>query len=255
MQELSWILGGGFAMSAIALVGGLTTMVRPATLDALLLPLIALAAGTLLGGALFHMVPEGARGLTAATAALWALGGFLVFLLLEQLLGWHHAHRSNDDRSDDRNDDRHPMGWLILVGDGVHNLLGGIGVASVFLIDPRAGVLAWLAAAAHEIPQELGDFGVLVHAGWSKRKALLWNLISALTFPLGAVLAWALARQFELDIAGLVLFAAGNFVYIAASDLVPEIKRELRPARAALHLACLLLGLSLMYGMTLIHIH
>jgi zinc and cadmium transporter len=248
MSELAWILAGGFAMSAIALVGGLTTLLRPSTLERLLLPMVALAAGTLLGGAVFHMIPNAAPGMPGTRAALWALGGFVAFLLLEQLLGWHHAHGGGSE--DDR---RRPMGWLILVGDGVHNFIGGIGVASVFLVDPRAGMLAWLAAAAHEIPQELGDFGVLVHAGWPKRRALLANLVSALSFPLGALVAWSAARQFELDVAGLALFAAGNFIYIAASDLVPEIKRDLAPARAALHLGCLLLGLALMYAVTMVH--
>ncbi len=246
MNELAWILAGGFAMSAIALVGGLTTLLRPATLERLLLPMVALAAGTLLGGAAFHMIPNAAPGMPGTRAALWALGGFVAFLLLEQLLGWHHAHG-------DGGDERRPMGWLILVGDGVHNFIGGIGVASVFLVDPRAGMLAWLAAVAHEIPQELGDFGVLVHAGWSKRAALVANLVSALSFPLGALVAWSAARQFELDVAGLALFAAGNFIYIAASDLVPEIKRDLAPTRAALHLGCLLLGLVLMLAMAKIH--
>ena len=245
MSELGWILAGGLGMSAIALVGGLTTLLRPATLERLLLPMVALAAGTLLGGAAFHMIPRSTPGMAAPSAALWVLSGFVAFLLLEQLLGWHHAHRGGGDG-------RRPMGWLILVGDAVHNFIGGLGVASVFLIDPRAGLLAWLAAAAHEIPQELGDFGVLVHSGWSKRRALAWNLASASSFPLGALLAWGAARRLEFDVAGLALFAAGNFIYIAASDLIPEIKRDLRPARAALHLFCFVTGLGLLYAVALL---
>lgn len=136
------------------------------------------------------------------------------------------------------------MALLILLGDGLHNFIGGLGIASTFLINPPAGVAAWLAAVAHEIPQELGDFGVLVHSGWRPRKALFWNLISAFTFPLGALLAWWLRELISL--APLVLFAAGNFIYIAASDLVPEIKHHAEPGFALNSFACFSGGLLFM---------
>ena len=109
---------------------------------------------------------------------LWTLAGFTVFLALEQLLHWHHCRRADTDC-------RQPLGYLILIGDGLHNFLGGLGVAGVFLIDVRLGIAAWLAAAAHEVPQELGDFGVLIHGGWEKGSALLLNLASGSTFPWG----------------------------------------------------------------------
>jgi len=237
MSELGWIAVGGFLMSAIALVGGVTTLLRPATLELILLPMVALAAGTLLGGAFFHMIPQGSVELTAMSGATWLVCGFTSFLVLEQFLNWHHSHRGSSPT-------RQPVTYLILIGDGVHNLLGGLGVASTFLISPRAGIVAWIAAAAHEIPQELGDFGVLVHGGWDKRWALVGNLVSALTFPLGAILAYFAAQHFE--VAGFVMFAAGNFIYIAASDLIPEIKQEHRLETALLHLGCFTGGLILM---------
>jgi len=240
MTDLGWIVAGGLLMSAIALVGGVTTILRPTTLDRMLLPLVALAAGTLLGGAFFHMIPEGSAALPALAAAAWIVSGLTTFLMLEQFLNWHHSHRAALQT-------REPVTYLILLGDAAHNFLGGLGVASTFLMSPRAGVIAWLAAAAHEVPQELGDFGVLVHGGWEKRRALLWNLLSALTFPLGAVLAYVLAQS--VAVAGLVLFAAGNFVYIAASDLIPEIKEEKGLGAAALHFACFASGLMMMYAL------
>lgn len=122
---------------------------------------------------------------------------------------WHHCHRAFADC-------KKPLTYLILIGDGLHNFLGGLAIAGVFLMDHRLGIAAWLAAAAHEVPQELGDFGVLVHGGWDKRKALLFNLLSGLTFPLGGVVAYAASR--ELDVRWLVPLAAGNFLYIGASD-------------------------------------
>jgi zinc and cadmium transporter len=142
-----------------------------------------------------------------------------------------------------------PETYLILLGDALHDFLGGVGIASTFIIDARAGILAWLAAVAHELPQELGDFGVLVHGGWSRRRALLWNGISALTFPLGAVLAWLVSLR--MSVAGLLLFGAGNFIYIAASDLVPEIKKQQAPGRAALAFGCFASGLLMMWLLAL----
>jgi zinc and cadmium transporter len=242
MPEFAVILIGGFLMAAIAMLGGLSTWMAPATLDRLLLPLVALAAGSLLGGAFFHMIPEGIAGLPPVFAFGWVVLGFSVFLALEQFLNWHHSHRAGTLEQE-------PFTWLILLGDALHNFLGGIGIAGTFLIDPRAGIIAWLAAAAHEVPQELGDFGALVHGGWERRRALLWNLISALTFPLGAMLAWALAGAVDLRV--LVLFGAGNFIYVAASDLIPEIKAGGDRATGLLHFLCFGAGLALLYGIAL----
>ena len=126
----------------------------------------------------------------------------------------------------------------------------GTVIASTFLLDARAGMVAWLAAAAHELPQELGDFGTLVHGGWPRRRALLWNFLSALTFPLGAVIAWLAAAH--VDLSALVLFGAGNFIYIAASDLVPEIKRESGAAAMLVHFACFVSGLVLTGGLAFV---
>lgn len=223
-------------MSAVAMVGGVSTMLRPATLDRLLLPIVALAAGTLLGGAFFHMIPQGLASLSALDAGIWLVSGFTVFLAVEQFLHWHQTHRANAV-------ERAPVTYLVLIGDSIHNFVAGLGIASTFLIDPRAGVIAWVAAVAHEIPQELGDFGILVRGGWPRGQALLWNLVSALTFPLGALVAYEASRQ--LDVASLVMFGAGNFVYIAASDLVPEIRAQLAPGRAVVHFGFFLIGVAI----------
>lgn len=223
-------------MSAIALVGSLTTLLKPDTLDRLLLPFVSLAAGTLLGGALFHMVPKGAAALDPLLASVWLAAGFITFLGLELFLRWHHSHSSLRTA-------REPETYLILIGDAVHNFLGGLGIASTFLINPAAGITAWVAAAAHEVPQELGDFGILVRGGFPRRSALLWNLLSALTFPLGGLLAYFASQQF--GVSGLVLFGAGNFIYIAASDLVPEIKSNKSFLAAAMHFGFFGLGIAL----------
>jgi zinc and cadmium transporter len=241
MTTLAWILLGGLLMSGIAMVGGLTTVLRPAALDRMLLPMVALSAGSLLGGAFFHMIPEGMVSLRVLPAFAWLMCGFWAFLALEQLLRWHHSHRPIAEV-------RQPVTYLILVGDAVHNFLGGLGIASTFLLDPRAGVIAWVAAAAHEVPQEIGDFAVLVHGGWSRRQALLWNVVSALTFPLGAIVAYYASFRFEVG--GLALFGAGSFIYIAASDLIPEIKgKEANPWATAILLGFFTAGLLLMFAL------
>ncbi len=244
-SNLIWIVVGGLLMSLVAMVGALTLLLPPRRLQQLLLPLVSLAAGSLLGGALFHMLPEGMEAMDPRQGSRYVAAGFTLFLAMEQFLQWHHSHRhhhSTKPGADDR--PRQPVAVLILFGDALHNFIGGLGIASTFLQNPAAGVAAWCAAVAHEVPQELGDFAILLHSGWKPRVALRWNFISALTFPLGAVLAWLIAQS--LPVAGLVLFASGNFLYIAASDLVPEIKAGTTLRAAALSFAWFLVGLMLM---------
>jgi zinc and cadmium transporter len=241
---LLWIVGSGLLMSAIALVGGVTLVLAERTLQRILLPLVAFAAGSLLGGAFFHMIPVGlAAGTSDVTVYGLVLAGFAAFFGLEQFLHWHHCHRADTAC-------KQPLTYLILIGDGLHNFLGGLAVAGTFLIDIRLGVVTWLAAAAHEVPQELGDFGVLVHGGWERRKALFYNVLSALTFLAGGLIAYA--ASFRLDMSFLVPFAAGNFIYIGAADLIPEVKAHADLQANILHFAAFTLGVALMLAVKLL---
>lgn len=241
MSAFLWILCGGVAMSAIALVGSVTLVLSERALKKLLLPLVAFAAGSLIGGALFHMIPAALAAMPAMAALRWVALGFVLFFALEQLLHWHHCHRASAEC-------KKPLTYLILVGDALHNFLGGMSIAGVFVLDVHLGIAAWLAAAAHEIPQELGDFGVLVHGGWEKRRALLFNVLSGLTFLVGGLFAYAASLRF--DVAWLVPLAAGNFLYIGASDLVPEVTRSHSLRSSALHLGAFCAGLILLYALT-----
>jgi zinc and cadmium transporter len=214
VSTLGWIVLFGLAMSALALVGGVTTLMSEQALKRLLLPLVALAAGSLLGGAFFHMLPEAvAEEGNELSVYVSLVVGFAAFFLLEQYLHWHHCHRPVSEHA--------PLGYLILAADGLHNFLGGLAVGAGFTIDVRIGVVTWLVAAAHEVPQELGDFGILVHSGWRTRSALAYNVASALTFLIGGLVAYVVSDS--VDVGLLLPFAAGNFVYIAAADLVPQI--------------------------------
>lgn len=226
-------------MSAIALVGSVTLLLSENTLQKILLPLVAFSAGSLIGGAFLHMIPAGmVRFEGSDSFYLWILLGYLVFFALEQLLHWHHCHRATTDC-------KQPLGYLILIGDGLHNFIGGLAVAGTFLIDIRLGIMAWFAAAAHEIPQELGDFGVLVHSGWKKSRALLFNVLSALSFLLGGLIAYAASFKFNVDF--LVPFAAGNFLYIGASDLVPEVNKHSDIVKNLIHFMSFSAGIALMW--------
>lgn len=239
IETLIWIVGSGLLMSALALVGSIALLLNKETLSKIVLPLVAFAAGSLLGGAFFHMIPAAVGSIsTDLHVYAWVLAGFCMFFVLEQFLHWHHCHR-------DTVDCRKPLGYLILIGDGLHNFLGGLAIGGTFLIDIRLGITTWIAAALHEVPQELGDFGALVHGGWSRKKALLFNVLSALTFLAGGVLSYLLSAR--IDITFLVPLAAGNFLYIAASDLVPEVNRHFGLRTNIVHFLCLLLGIILLY--------
>jgi zinc and cadmium transporter len=243
MTVFSWIFLSGLLMSAIALVGSLTLLLQPTTLDRFVKPLVALAAGSLLGGAFFHMLPAAAAETrNLGLVFLWAMVGFGVFFALEQFLHWHHCHRAGAEC-------KKPLTYLVLLGDGLHNFLGGLGVAAVFLVDIRLGMTAWLAAAVHEVPQELGDFGVLIHGGWRRGTALFFNFVSGLTFLLGALVAYVASGA--VDVAFLVPFAAGNFIYIGASDLVPEVNKHDTLAANAVHFLAFAGGVALLWGIRL----
>lgn len=216
------------------------TSCRPATLERIVTPLVAFAAGSLLGGAFFHMLPAAAEDQEIGTVFLWTMVGFTLFFALEQFLHWHHCHRADAGC-------KKPLTYLILIGDAMHNFLGGVGIAGVFLIDVRLGIMAWLAAAAHEVPQELGDFGVLVHGGWRRSTALLFNFLSGAAFLPGSLLTYAASRTIE--VAFLVPRAAGNFLYIAASDLVPEVNKHRNVATAAIIFVSFAAGLALLWTM------
>jgi zinc and cadmium transporter len=237
VSTLGWIVVSGVLMSALALVGSVTLVLPERTFQRLVLPMVSLAAGSLLGGALFHMLPEAIDEVGNRLAVyVWLCAGILSFFVLEQYLHWHHCHRAVGAHR--------PLGMLILVADGLHNLIGGLAVGSAFVIDTRLGIVTWLVAAAHEVPQELGDFGILVHSGWDRRGALTFNVLSAVTFLAGSLAAYGLAERVE--IAYLVPFAAGNFVYIALADLLPEISTARELTDKLIHTGGFVLGLGLL---------
>lgn len=226
-------------MTAIAMVGSVTLLFSEAMLRRIILPLVAFAAGSLIGGAFFHMIPASVMSTgDVVETSTWVVLRFVTFFVLEQFLHYHHCHRATAEC-------RQPLTYLVLIGDGLHNFLGGLAVAGTFLIEVRLGVTTWLAAAAHEVPQELGDFGVLVHGGWPRGRALFFNVLSASTFLVGSLLAYTVS--FRADVSFLVPFAAGNFLYIGASDLVPEVNRHREAVTNAILFVSFAAGLALLF--------
>ena len=242
-EALWWIVGSGMTMIALTAVGALALLLDETALRRLVLPLVALAAGSLLGGALFHMLPASVETMGNGTALWsWVTVGFVAFFCFEQFLHYHHCHGPSHDHA-------RPFGHFILFAGALHDFVEGLAVGGAFLIDIRLGITAWLAAAAHEIPQALGDFGALVHAGWSRATALVFNALSAAGFLAGGLVAYFVSSQ--VDVAFLVPFAAGNFLYIAAADLVPEINRHESWTVNVLHFVSLCTGLLILLAVKL----
>ncbi|MEK7483337.1 MAG: ZIP family metal transporter [Planctomycetota bacterium] len=251
MAQFLWILGSGILMSLFSLVGGISFLFSEATLKKMILPMVAFAAGSFMGAAFFHMIPTVLETgtLEFSWIALWIMVGFSLFFMIEQFLHWHHCHRAETDCNDTK-----PLNYLILLGDGLHNLLSGFFVAAAFMLNINAGIAAWLAELSHEIPQELGDFGILVHGGWSREKALFFNFLSSLTFPLGGIITYFASPYLSIEF--LIPLAAGSFIYIAASDLVPEINKNHSLKTNIIHFFAFIAGVALLFLMhLLLHVH
>ncbi len=237
MTILIWIITSTLAMSIIAWVGLLTLFLKENLLKKIIMPLVAFSAGALLGGAFLHMIPEAINKMdNLLNLFLWLLFGFALFFLMETFINWHHCHETPSKH-------KKPVTYLILIADGIHNFIGGLAIAGAFIVDVRIGLVTWLACAAHEIPQELGDFGILIHGGWHKKKALLFNFFSALTIVFGGLIAYFISTK--IDVTFLLPFAAGNFIYIASSDLIPEIKQKSKLKINLIHFITFILGILL----------
>lgn len=239
-SEWFTVLVAVVAISAISLSGALILVGRESAVRRSLIFLIAFAAGALLGDAFLHILPEIAEsgpGFDLGTSFA-VLTGVVVFFVLEKILHWHHAHIPHEEVL-------HPVAITNLVGDGLHNFIDGAIVAGAFLSSPELGIATTVAVALHEIPQELGDFGILVHAGMKPRRALALNFLSGLAAVLGAVFVLMTAEVGGIEDL-LLPFTAGAFVYIAATDLIPELHKEPKMAQSIVQLIGLLTGIGIM---------
>ena len=236
-------------IALLSLVGVVIFTLTKLRLQNSILVLVALSAGAMFGNAIFHLLPETIElsqtgPFSLFTSLLILTLAFVLSFQFEQWFSWHHCHNT------DHCDAMHPYGHLVLLSDFIHNFIDGIIIATAFILSPSVGVFTTIAIALHEIPQELCDYAVLLHSGWKKRKAILANFAVAFTVVAGGMAGYFLSQSVSVAVPFLVPFAAGSFLYIATSDLIPELKHQTNAKKISLHSFIFLLALALMIAAT-----
>ncbi len=247
MQTWIYTLTSVLIISLISFIGVITIAFKKRFLQKIVLYLVSLSAGALLGGVFFHLIPEAAEEIGFnLNLALYILAGILTFFVLEKLICWRHCHIETSESHP------HPFAFMNLIGDAFHNFIDGMIIAGSYVVSIPLGISTTVAVVFHEIPQEIGDFGVLVHGGFSRFKALLLNFATALTAVVGALIV--LLLNLEVNTIGQILvpFTAGGFIYIAAADLIPELKKDIKPLSSLLQLIFILIGLGIMYWLVIL---
>jgi len=230
-----------FLVSLLSFTGVLFLALQAEKLKKILLFLVSFAAGGLLGDAFLHLLPEAVETMGfSLEVSLAVLAGLLVFFVLEKFIAWRHCHIPTS------REHPHPLALMNLVGDGFHNFMDGMVITASFLAGLPLGIATTLAVIFHEIPQEIGDFGVLLHGGFSRRKALFFNFLSALAALAGVLFIFFLGAKFTYLTQLLIPFTAGGFLYIAGSDLIPELHKETKLAKSLLQMLGLILGIGVM---------
>lgn len=241
MSILLQIILATLAISVISLLGVITLSLHDAKVKNFLIVLVGLSTGALMGGAFLHLLPE-AQELAENSDVnifLWVLIAFVVFFIVEKILHWRHCHKEGCSV--------HTFGTMNLIGDAVHNFIDGLIIAAAFLVNTDLGLATMLAVALHEIPQEIGDYAVLLHAGYNKTKALIYNFLSAVVAVVGGIAGYYLINNIDSLKLYLLPFAAGGFIYIAASDLLPELRKETNTKKILASFGFFILGIILMF--------
>lgn len=242
-MTLIFILLATLAVSLISFIGIFFLFLKKELLDKFLFVLISLATGALIGGAFLHLLPHSLEHLSPMTASWLFITGFVSFFLLERIFRWRHCHEWGCEI--------HPVTYLNILGDGIHNFIDGVVIAASFLIDPRFGIITTLVVMAHEVPQEIGDYAILVYGGMKRSKALFFNFVSAVTAIIGGIIGYYFLSNGEY-IHYIMPFAAGNFFYISASDLVPELHKEVDFKKSLNSFVFFIIGIFIMYFLKLI---
>jgi len=235
---VSWLQLIFFALvgSVVSLAGGVYLLFGGK--NALLLQKIAtpFAAGALLAASFFDLLPEALGISSAHVVSTWVLVGFLFFFVAERGLRWFHHHHEHEGESKQDQSNRS----LIIIGDTIHNFLDGLAIGAAFLVSPATGIVTTLAVATHEIPQEIGDFGLLLKKGMSKKHVFVVNLLSALTTVIGAAIVFGFGENLKLPTDALLAITAGFFIYIAAADIIPSIHNKENARTANIETAILI---------------
>lgn len=232
--------------SMLSLLGGLYLIYGGQKIDTIIRLAVPFAAGALLAAAFVDLLPEALHDGESQSVLIWALMGILTFFVLERGLRWFHHHHEHDNETSINSS-------LIIIGDTLHNFIDGLAIGAAFLVNPATGIIATVAVAAHEIPQEIGDFALLLSKGMRKKTVILVNILSAIATVIAAVFIYVLGSQIELPVAALLALTAGFFIYIAVSDIIPTIHAE-KDSKAAniqtlvLLVAVVLVALSTTYA-------
>jgi zinc and cadmium transporter len=239
------------AISLLSLVGIGTLSLKQTLVQRMTFLLISLAAGTLIGDVFLHILPELAEGWSSSESwGLTVIAGIIFFFILEKMLHWHHHHHVDAQTEHAHDHDGKVVGWVNLAADGLHNFIDGLVLAAAFSAGLEIGLATAVAIALHEIPQEIGDFGVLIHTGFTRIRALQFNFLSALFSVVGYLVATFLTGT-VLNEQYLLAFAAGGFVYVAVADLLPQLHTDNRWKASLLQLALVLVGIAVMWALTL----
>lgn len=234
-------------VSLISLIGVFTISLKEDRMRKYIFILVSLAVGALLGDAFIHLIPEAFEASTnTLVTSLLIIAGVLIFFVIEKFLHWHHHGEDKETNH------IHPVGKLVIFSDGVHNLIDGLIIGASFLVSIPVGVATTIAVILHEIPQEIGDFGVLLHAGYTKRRALWLNFLSAAFAILGVLIAFILGEK-TISLAVWILpVAAGGFIYIALSDLIPELQKTKNVRASFGQLITVIIGVLAMLALALL---
>ena len=241
-QIIIYTLASVSLISVISLIAIFALAIKENILKKFLIYMVSFSTGALFGGAFIHLLPEVVSevGFTLSVS-LYALSGILFSFIVEKFIHWRHCH--HPEHIHER---VYSFALMKLFGDGVHNLIDGLIIGASYLVSIPAGIATTIAVILHEIPQEIGDFGVLLHGGFSRKKALFLNFVTALTAVVGAIIALSIGIYTEHLTNFLVPFAAGSFIYIAGSDLIPELHKETSIKRSLGQLLALVLGILVM---------
>ena len=251
MSDLSWIILFSLVGGVLSVIAASVFLILPQSWRERLIPhLVSFAIGALLSAALVALIPHAAESenMDFHTLGLTILLGVLGFFLLEKMVLWRHCHSHDCEvHTPEPHHHEKAAGTLVLIGDGIHNLIDGVLIAAAFLTDFHLGVVTALAVATHEIPQEVGDFAILLHSGFSRRKALFYNILSSLTTVIGALIAYFSLGDFQKLLPYVLAIAASSFIYIAVADLIPGLHKRLHFAATVQQLGLILLGVATIY--------
>lgn len=249
MQVFIYALSSVIVVSLISLIGIISLKIQEKKMSAVLIYFVSFSVGSMLGDVFIHLLPEVVErdGFTMQIS-MYILIGIIFTFLVEKAVHWtHHIKHGGKDH-----EEHPPITFMTLFGDGMHNFIDGLIIGASYLISVPTGIATTIAVILHEIPQEIGNFGILLHGGYTKQKALYFNFVTALTAVLGTSIALIIGSQLSQFSIFLTSFAAGNFIYIAGSDLIPELNRHIAPRKTVIQLITMIIGAALMFALLLL---